>query len=104
MDTLKNQIIEYMDNAQCSKKLSGYNIILHVISTAVEHPEYNCRLLFASYVKSTGNKLSMYEEAFERERLNAYRDARYCLSKSGSNKSMLDFIRNGVMQLSTSES
>ena len=87
--TRQNLIKEYLNKNNCSPSVSGYNVLLSVISLALDNPDDNCEELFEKYISL------VYEKPSVKANRCAYRAATYCVHNSYSSApGVYNFIRS----------
>ena len=95
----KAVIQKHLNKSGCNPAVVGYNILMDVISLAVDHPYENRQELFKRYSEMMG------KEQYISWWLNAYNDARYCYitAISPECKGVYRFIKKVAMSVAEEE-
>lgn len=87
MENIMELIERHLDEAGCSKKYRGYEILARVIELDIEQPLLSCTELFKYYVSSNPKARGRGKASMDGWWLRAYKNARHCfLNSEGSVK------------------
>ena len=97
----KAAIQRYLNKCGCNPAKIGYNILVDVVSLAMDYPAENRQQLFRRYSEATGN------ERIVSWWLTAYNDARYCYitaeSPNCKYQGVYRFIRSVALSVAEEE-
>lgn len=101
------QIIKYLTEKGCSPSLSGFNVLLDVISLSCDNNELGCQELFNEYsrlILETSEADSSMKQVERNHSASAYKAAHYCITKSDSKtKKVYNFIKTGALICSAAD-
>lgn len=84
-------ISHYLKRNNCPINISGYNILIAVISLAVDHPELKSKELFMKFQELVSGSPTNW--------LSPYKAATYCLKCAGYEDKIYVFIKECACQL-----
>lgn len=89
----KEFIRKYLRESSCSTATKGFNVLMHVISIAADHPNYTCQQMFEEYMYHvTGNEGQNWKIP--------YSQARYCyMNGLSQTRTMHEFIMDAVVDM-----